>query len=59
LHLPKGKAHRIGSVLVPQVGPFMKQQHEAKTLNDLNCRGPPTNCVACALHEIVREVTTS
>ena len=59
LHLPKGKAHRIGSVLVPQAGLFMKEQREAIALNDLNRRGSSTNGVECVLHEIVGEVTTS
>ena len=59
LHLPKGQAHRLGSVLVPQAGLLMKEQREAKALNDLNCRGSSTNGVECVLHEIVGEVTTS
>ena len=59
LHLSYGKAHRIGSVLVPQAGLFMKEQREAKALHDLNRRGSSTNRVECVLHEIVGEVTTS
>jgi hypothetical protein len=59
LHLPKGQAHRLGSVLVPQAGPLMKEQREAKSLHGLNRGGSSTNGVECILHEIVGEVTTS
>jgi hypothetical protein len=59
LHLPKRKSHRLGSVFVPQAGLLMKEQHEAKALNDLNRSGSPTNGFECLLHEIVGEVTTS
>jgi len=59
LHLPKGKAHRIGSVLVPQAGLFMNEQRQAKTLHDLYCRGSPPNRIERVLHEIVGKVTTS
>jgi len=59
LHLWYGKAHRIGSVLVPQAGLFMKEQREAKALNDLNRSGSSTNGVDCLLHKFVGEVTTS
>jgi hypothetical protein len=43
LHLPKGKAHRIGSVFIPHARLLMKEQREAKALNDLNRRGSSTN----------------
>ena len=59
LHLPKGKAHRIGSVFVPHARLLMKEEREPKPLNDLNRRGSTTNGVECVLHEIVGEVTTS
>src|SRR5580658_1318062 len=35
LHLPKRKPHRLGSVLIPQAGPIMEKQREAKALHDL------------------------
>jgi hypothetical protein len=59
LHLPKRKSHRLGSVFIPYRSLLMKEQSEAKALNDLNCNGSATNGVECLLHEIVREVTTS
>ncbi len=59
LHLPQRKSHRLGSVFVPQGWLLMKEQREAKALNDLNRRGSSTNGVECLLHEIVGEVTTS
>jgi hypothetical protein len=37
----------------------MKEQREAKTLNDLNRSSSSPNGVECLLHEIVGEVTTS
>jgi len=58
LHLPKGKAHRIGSVFVPQARLLMKEQREAKALHDLNRRGSPTNRIKRILHEIGGKVTT-
>jgi hypothetical protein len=57
LHLPKGKAHRLGSVLVPQAGLFMKKQREAKALHVLNRGGSAPNGVECVLHEIFGEGT--
>ena len=59
LHLAKGKPHCLGSVLVPQAGPFMKEQRKAKALHHLNRRGSPTNSGECLLHEIGGKVTTS
>src|SRR5437899_10071336 len=59
LHLPNGKAHRIGRVFVPHARLLMKQEREPKALNDLDRRSSSTNGVECVLHEIVGEVTTS
>jgi hypothetical protein len=59
LHLPKRKSHRMDSVFVPYARLLMKEQREAKALNDLNHSGSSPNGVECLLHEIVGEVTTS
>jgi hypothetical protein len=59
LYLAGRKADGLGSVLVSQARPLLKEQHEATTLNELNRNGTPPNGVACLLQEIVREGTTS
>jgi hypothetical protein len=59
LYLARRKADGLSSVLVSQARLFLKEQHQATTLNDLHRDGTPSNGVACLLQEIVREGTTS
>ena len=59
LHLPKRKADHLRGVLVAQAGSFMKEQHEAITLNDLNRSGTSSNRSERILQEIAGEDTTS
>jgi hypothetical protein len=58
LYLARRKADGLGSILVRHVWLLVKEQHQAKTLSDLNRNRPPSHAVACILQEIVREVTT-
>jgi len=36
LHLPGRQSHDLGSVLMADAGPFVKEQHEAESLHILN-----------------------
>ena len=59
LYLARRKADGPGSILVRHAWLFVKEQHEATTLGDLNRNRPPSNALACILQEIVREITKS
>jgi hypothetical protein len=59
LYLARRKADDLSSVFVSQARLFLKEQHQATTLNNLYRNGTPSNGVERLLQEIVREGTTS
>ncbi|HKM81869.1 MAG TPA: hypothetical protein VJY15_13010 [Candidatus Acidoferrum sp.] len=59
LYLSSGQTDRLGRFIVSQGGLLMKQQHQPKALDGLDCHSSAGHGVQGLLQEILREGTES